>query len=149
MLLAGLVLVTAPALAPAEVPKPVIPEAKGDKCVEPTETMRKEHYKFILHQRDETVHEGIRTTKHSLKNCISCHVQPDANGEYPPITSTEHFCNSCHSYAAVQIDCFQCHADHPEEAPERSSSEPVEGITAERGLIDELVAYFKESERQP
>jgi hypothetical protein len=149
MLIAGLVLVTVPALASAEVPQPVIPEAKGDKCVEPTEVMRKEHFKFIKHQRDETVHEGIRTSKHSLKNCIDCHVQPDADGEYPRVTSTEHFCNSCHSYAAVKIDCFECHADRPEEAIERSSSKPVEGGIPRHGLIEELTAYLEKGEGRP
>ena len=80
-------------------------------CVEPTEDMRKNHMKYILHKRDETMHSGIRTSRHSLKECINCHVSdaPDA----PRVSSTQHFCNSCHSYAAVHIDCFQCHADRP------------------------------------
>ncbi len=97
----------------AGAPLPEIPKGKGEKCVEPTEVMRKSHMNFILHQRDETMHFGIRTKKHSLKECISCHVQPDENGKYPDIHSRKHFCNSCHSYAAVSIDCFQCHATHP------------------------------------
>ena len=42
--------------------------------------MRERHWEFILHQRDETVHKGIRTTRHSLKNCLECHVQPDEEG---------------------------------------------------------------------
>lgn len=84
-------------------------EAQG--CVEPTADMRRNHMKYILHERDETVHEGIRGSRHSLKECINCHVSdaPDA----PRVSSEEHFCNSCHSYAAVHIDCFQCHADRP------------------------------------
>ena len=80
-------------------------------CVEPTADMRKNHMKYILHQRDETMHEGIRTKQYSLVECINCHVSesPDA----PRVSSEEHFCNSCHTYAAVNIDCFQCHADRP------------------------------------
>ena len=95
---------------------PVIPEAQErfsdtQGCVEPVEEMRKNHMEYILHQRDETVHRGIRTTQYSLDQCINCHVSdaPDA----PRFSSEEHFCNSCHSYAAVRIDCFQCHADRP------------------------------------
>jgi len=95
---------------------PVIPAAQArfsatQGCVEPTEDMRKNHMKYILHKRDETMHSGIRTSKYSLKECINCHVSdaPDA----PRVSSTQHFCNSCHSYAAVDIDCFQCHADRP------------------------------------
>ena len=43
---------------------PKIPAAKGEQCVEPTDVMRRQHMQFILHQRDLTVHEGIRTEKH-------------------------------------------------------------------------------------
>jgi len=84
-------------------------DAQG--CVEPTAEMRKNHMEYILHQRDETMHRGVRTKQYSLVECINCHVsdEPDA----PRVSSEEHFCNSCHSYAAVSIDCFQCHADRP------------------------------------
>jgi len=34
-----------------------------EACVEPTDLMRKEHYMFLLHQRDETVVDGVRTKK--------------------------------------------------------------------------------------
>ena len=95
---------------------PDVPEAQDrysdtQGCVEPTADMRKNHMEYILHQRDETMHEGIRTRQHSLVECINCHVSdaPDA----PRVSSKEHFCNSCHTYAAVNIDCFQCHADRP------------------------------------
>ncbi len=95
---------------------PVIPEAQArvsetQGCVEPVDDMRKNHMEYILHQRDKTVHEGIRTQQHSLVECINCHVSdaPDA----PRVSSEEHFCNSCHTYAAVKVDCFQCHADRP------------------------------------
>ena len=95
---------------------PVVPEAQHrvsetQGCVEPTADMRRNHMKYLLHQRDETVHEGIRTKQFSLEQCIDCHVSsaPDA----PRVSSEQHFCNSCHTYAAVNIDCFQCHADRP------------------------------------
>jgi hypothetical protein len=84
-------------------------------CVEPDEEMRRNHMNFILHQRDETVHEGIRTRQHSLEECVNCHASLDEEGdEYLPINSEGQFCNSCHSYTAVNIDCFQCHATKPE-----------------------------------
>jgi len=113
------VLLTAPARAHGDeeeggrVPMPNEVEGKGEQCVEPIEVMRRDHMNFILHQRDETMHKGIRTKQHSLKECINCHVQPTADGSYPSIKTKEHFCNSCHTYAAVHIDCFQCHATHP------------------------------------
>lgn len=97
---------------------PKIPSADpaAAQCVEPTEVMRRRHYEFILHQRDETVHKGIRTERHRFVNCINCHVQPDDAGDYPRHTDSEHFCTACHEYGGVSIDCFSCHADRPEAA---------------------------------
>ena len=96
----------------AGVPKPVIQKAKGDQCVEDTDYMRKNHMKVLNHHRDKTVHEGIRTKQHSLKNCIECHATPDASGQRT-VLGKDHFCQSCHTYAAVQVDCFQCHSSKP------------------------------------
>ena len=90
-----------------------LPPAKGEQCVEPTEIMRRQHMNFLLHQRDRTVHEGIRTPQHRFTNCIGCHVLPDAEGRYARHTDAEHFCSGCHRFSAVKIDCFQCHADRP------------------------------------
>ncbi len=102
--------------AEGRVPVPEVPRGLGERCVEPTEVMRRDHMEFILHQRDETVHQGIRTKRHSLKECINCHVQPGPDGQYASIDSRQHFCNSCHSYTAVKIDCFECHASRPSKA---------------------------------
>ena len=88
-----------------QVPRPVHAEGQGDKCVEPTEEMRRNHMEKILHQRDKTMHQGIRTTQYSLKNCIDCHADPKTNS----VLGKDGFCESCHRYAAVQIDCFSCH----------------------------------------
>ena len=106
--LAGAVVVADPDLLPD------IPRAKGEACVEPTEVMRRRHMDFLLHHRDRTMREGVRTKKHSLVECLNCHVLPDARGEYPRHTDTKHFCTACHAYSSVRIDCFSCHADRPE-----------------------------------
>ncbi len=92
-----------PELAPA---KP-----GATQCVEPTDVMRKEHYTFLNHQRDKTVHDGVRKKQHSLVECIACHIQPREDGSIPKHTEADHFCSTCHKYVAVKIDCFQCHAD--------------------------------------
>ncbi len=120
-LLTGLVLLF-PVTGSAETPLPVIhePEGEGVKCVEPEDVMRRDHMNFILHQRDETVHQGIRTSKYSFAECIDCHVQPDKKGNIAAADDKEHFCNSCHEYAAVTIDCFECHADRPQKFIERA-----------------------------
>lgn len=84
--------------------------AKGEKCVSDTDDMRRNHMKMLKHQRDETMRKGIRTTQHSLKNCIECHVNPKTNSV---ASSKDDFCMGCHSYAAVKLDCFECHSSKP------------------------------------
>ncbi len=96
-----------------QVPIPVHPEARGARCVESEDFMVRNHMNLILHQRDLTMHNGIRTPKYSLKECVGCHVQQRPNGSYIAINDPGQFCQSCHSYAAVQIDCFECHATTP------------------------------------
>ncbi|MDH5256621.1 MAG: Hdr-like menaquinol oxidoreductase cytochrome c subunit [Gammaproteobacteria bacterium] len=97
----------------ADVPFPKVPQAKGKKCVEETAFMRRNHMELLMHQRDDTMRKGIRTTKHSLQGCLDCHAV--YNDENMPVTiqSEKHFCNSCHNYAAVKIDCFGCHNSKP------------------------------------
>ncbi len=97
------------------VPYPVIAKGQGENCVEDTEFMRRNHMDLLLHQRDDTVFEGIRGKRHSLKECIDCHAVRGADSIPVTVTSPEHFCRSCHDYAAVTIDCFQCHASRPEQ----------------------------------
>ncbi len=97
---------------------PTLPEARSrvsdtQSCVEPIAVMRRDHMTFLMHQRDRTVHEGIRTKKHSLVECIACHASTDARGETVPIDAAGQFCQSCHAYAGVKMDCFECHAATP------------------------------------
>ena len=114
LLLLTFVTLATPALAGA--PRPDIPEAiKGEQCVEETSFMRKNHMDLLQHQRDETVHKGIRTKKHSLKECFTCHVVKDANNTPVKVSNPKHFCRECHDYAAVNVDCFQCHSSVPGE----------------------------------
>ena len=96
----------------ADVSKPEIVTGEG-KCVEPVDDMRKNHMEYILHQRDDTMYQGIRTSRHSFKQCVSCHAVKDDNGEFVTIDDSRHFCVTCHEYASVKIDCFQCHTDTP------------------------------------
>ena len=97
----------------SRVALPALPSAKGEACVEPTPIMRRDHMDFLLHQRDATVHDGIRGTKHSLIGCIDCHVQRDGNGTAIPVNAPGQFCDGCHRYAGVSMDCFECHATTP------------------------------------
>jgi len=113
-ILAALLLALFSLASIAGVPVPDIPDAiKGEQCVEDTDFMRRNHMDILLHQRDETVHDGIRTKKHSLKECFTCHVVKDANNQPVTVKNPKHFCRECHDYAAVNVDCFQCHTSVP------------------------------------
>lgn len=94
------------------VPRPTVKIEKGAKCVEPTDEMRRNHMNMLLHQRDETMRRGIRTPRHSLKGCIECHASPTTNS----VVGKDGFCESCHTYAAVRIDCFSCHSASPRQS---------------------------------
>jgi predicted CXXCH cytochrome family protein len=100
--------------ASAGVPLPVIPRAMGENCVEDTDFMRRNHMDMLKHQRDETMLRGVRTEQHSLRECLNCHVVKGTDSKPVTSASPKHFCRSCHDYAAVSIDCFQCHASRPE-----------------------------------
>jgi predicted CXXCH cytochrome family protein len=93
------------------LPKPA--HGKGAHCVAPTDWMRRYHMTALMHHRDETVHEGIRTKRFDLTGCIDCHAVKGADGKPVTFASSKHFCRTCHDYAAVQIDCFECHASRP------------------------------------
>ncbi len=91
------------------VPLPHFTAPIGEKCVQEVGFMRRNHMNLLRHQRNETVHKGIRTQRHSLKNCLSCHV-PNRQ-----VKDEEHFCKSCHRYAGIRPDCFHCHAAYADE----------------------------------
>lgn len=94
----------------------IMPSPKGDSCVEPTADMRANHMNYLLHKRDQTMHQGIRTKKHSLTECINCHATPGKDGKIARVSTDQHFCSSCHRVTSVKLDCFECHADRPVES---------------------------------
>ena len=100
-----LLLVASSAWASSLAPKLDI--GKGGQCVNDPKFMRKNHMKMLMHQRDETVRLGIRGGKYSLAECVNCHASKKDNSV---LGDNEHFCQGCHEYAAVKIDCFECHS---------------------------------------
>jgi len=90
--------------------QPMIEKARGGECVEEPAFMRRNHMKLLMHQRDDTLRGGIRTGKYSLKACIACHASQTSQSVN---AEPGNFCQSCHNYVAVKIDCFQCHANQP------------------------------------
>ena len=107
--LAGLTFAAAQAAEPGRTPKPSITIEKPGQCVEPTDLMRRDHMKLLKHQRDKTMYEGIRTKPHSLNECIACH----ASQKTGSVIGDGGFCQSCHAYAAVKLDCWDCHQPKP------------------------------------
>lgn len=112
LLLLGLLIgggVHAGEATPSRVPQPVIEAARGGACVADAAFMRRNHMNLLKHQRDDTTRGGVRAGKHSLKACIECHASASTRSV---IASETNFCQSCHAFAAVKIDCFECHSNH-------------------------------------
>ncbi|HBT95985.1 MAG TPA: menaquinol oxidoreductase [Coriobacteriia bacterium] len=76
-------------------------------CVESGEYMKSSHMQLLGQWRDSVVRDGQSTYLSSAgksyamsldDTCLSCHGDPGA------------FCDSCHSYTGVAMDCWGCHA---------------------------------------
>lgn len=117
---------------------PAPPKGKGDKCVADTDYMRRYHMTMLDHQRDDTVHEGIRTKQFSLKECIACHAVKGLDARPVTVKNPKHFCRGCHDYAAVKIDCFECHASRPE--PDKAARFPADH---DEKALSALAGYLK------
>jgi hypothetical protein len=102
------------AVTTGRVQHPVIESARGGQCVEEPAFMRRNHMTLLKHQRGETLRGGIRTGQYSLKACIDCHASKTTDS----VAATgANFCQSCHDYTAVKIDCFECHNNKPQAKP--------------------------------
>lgn len=97
----------APTLAgeSGRTPKPVVEIANPGKCIAPADEMRRNHMDMLRHQRDRSLRQGIRGEPASLNACIDCH----ASKKTGSVLAKDNFCQSCHAYAAVTLDCFECH----------------------------------------
>lgn len=99
---------------------PQLDRARSGPCVEDPKVMRKAHMEMLRHDRDATVRRGIRDRKESLAGCVDCHASR-VDGRV--VGSDKHFCQGCHSYAAVRLDCFECHSSRAREAaPARTAA---------------------------
>jgi len=115
---------------------PIIPPAaKGEQCVADTALMRTDHMDLLNHQRDETVIDGIRGEPFSLVDCVNCHAQTATDGTPVRIDAEGQFCESCHTYAAVKIDCFTCHAAIPEQDQLIGLWQQIDNMTEKTGLL--------------
>lgn len=116
LLVSGNKLWMASAVAQDQTNAPLVPAAtQGDQCVAETGLMRKNHMDMLNHQRDDTVINGVRGAPFSLVGCVNCHAQRDADNKPVRIDAEGQFCESCHAFVSVKIDCFSCHAAVPDE----------------------------------
>ena len=76
--------------------------------------MRKTHMRYLTHQRDLTVRFGLRPPRHSLVGCVQCHAQKNSQGRFIAVDAPGQFCQSCHAFTGVKLDCFECHATTPD-----------------------------------
>ncbi|MER2604215.1 MAG: cytochrome c3 family protein [Siculibacillus sp.] len=118
------------------VPLPSIPKATAGTCVAPPAEMRRAHPDMLKHTRDVTLRGGDRTAPSGLGGCIECHQVKGADGRAVTVSSPQHFCRSCHDYAAVKVDCFECHASRPE-ASKASSLDGKGDVAALAGWLEE------------
>ena len=106
------ILVTFPIWNAFGVSRPVPPDlakaAGGSRCIESTGWMAANHAQLLDKWRDAVVRQGKRTytasdgSRHDMyltKTCLRCH------------DGREKFCEKCHSYADVQLTCWNCHLD--------------------------------------
>ncbi len=99
------ILLLAPVIATAGAPKPTVKIENPGECIAPTADMRVNHMKMLNHSRDRTLRHGIRGEKASLNGCIECHASKTTGS----VLGKEGFCQECHAYAAVKLDCWDCH----------------------------------------
>ena len=108
---AAALLAAAPQVHAGTLAPPVERATKGTQCVADPAVMRRTHMNLLKHQRDDTVHTGVRGAKHSLQGCVDCHASKKTGSVAAAPTD---FCESCHAYTATRIDCFECHASKPQ-----------------------------------
>ena len=125
--LAGVLTALAGALPPAalaadaaagRVAKPAISVDRSTQCIDTPDVMRRTHMDMLRHQRDRTVRAGVRGEKVHLNGCVECHAGPGTGPAAGSVVgSPQAFCEGCHRYAAVKLDCFECHQSRPASAP--------------------------------
>ena len=94
----------------SRVPMPKIEVDKATTCVAPADVMRRTHMDMLKHRRDGTVHQGVRGGDQALTRCLECHAGKTTGAA---IGSPDAFCQSCHDYVGVKLDCFDCHQGKP------------------------------------
>jgi len=120
-------------------PAPHPPRGQGEHCVADTDFMRRNHMKMMMAHRQDVLHEGVRTPTFNISGCVNCHAVKGEDGKPVSFASPQHFCRSCHTYAAVKIDCFECHNSRPE-GDGKAAAKTIDGEDAAK-----LAAFLRET----
>jgi hypothetical protein len=95
--------------AQGRTPLPAVQSAAaGTQCVEPPDVMRRNHMNCSSTSATTPCAAACAAPRHSLKGCIDCHASAQTRSV---AQAPGNFCVSCHQYAAVKIDCFECHTE--------------------------------------
>lgn len=98
--------------AEPRAPEPIVHPSSGGECIEPVETMRRNHMTMLYDWRDSVVRttakdrrwyvnsKGEKFEKSLTRTCLGCH------------ESRHTFCDRCHDRVSVTVTCFQCHASN-------------------------------------
>ena len=108
---------------------------EATQCVKPTEWMRRNHMDLIQHDRDITVHQGVRTLDGSLAQCVACHANKDDKGAYVAVNGADQFCSGCHEYTGVTLDCFTCHATVPQPSNAQAAAQTMHDLEAVHAAV--------------
>ena len=73
-----------------------------------------------------------------IRDSVNCHAQTAADGTPVRIDAQGQFCESCHRFAAVKIDCFTCHAAVPEQGKLIGLNNSAQSLLAEFTTVSML-----------
>jgi hypothetical protein len=118
---------------------PVVPKSTGTPHPEGNLYMRINHMNLMQHDRDQTMRLGERDISNSLKGCVDCHAVNGDDGQPVSAKNEKHFCRVCHDFAAVKVDCFQCHNSKPQITTEAMLKPDVADE-------NDIAVYLKEAE---
>ena len=85
----------------------------SDHRTDDATVMIRNHPRFLFSHRTIVMRTGVGSRGDSLERCVTCHAVKDAAGEPVAFSDATHFCRTCHTKAAVTIDCFECHQSKP------------------------------------
>lgn len=111
-------------------PQPQLVIESAEACIAPPAEMRRKHPHLLAQQKKLTVRAGVRGTGATLAGCISCHASRDDGSV---IGTDRNFCQSCHSFVAVRLDCFDCHQPAPARHGERATPAPITPLAGGEG----------------